>query len=213
MIELIIVGAGKKGRQVNDFVSNMPQNKYRIIGFIDDNLVSDEEISVLGRFNRATLEAHRDLSFVVAIGDNYMTQRFEIFKKLQQLNMKIANIIDSSAKISKSASLGKSVIVYPNCTVNYKARISDCVTVWSSALIEHEVTIQSNVEISPSVNLAGGVHIGDSAFIGIGATILPGITIGKNALVGAGAVVTRDVPDCAIVYGVPASIEGFMNAR
>lgn len=38
--------------------------------------------------------------------------------------------------------------------------------------------------------------------------LLPGVTIGQNALVGAGSVVTKDVPDCAIVFGNPARIVG-----
>jgi acetyltransferase-like isoleucine patch superfamily enzyme len=46
------------------------------------------------------------------------------------------------------------------------------------------------------------------ASIGSNATILPGLTIGTSALVGAGAVVTKDVPDFAIVAGVPAKIVG-----
>jgi acetyltransferase-like isoleucine patch superfamily enzyme len=45
-----------------------------------------------------------------------------------------------------------------------------------------------------------------NASIGSNATILPGITIGENALVGAGAVVTRNVPDGAVVAGVPAVV-------
>ena len=46
----------------------------------------------------------------------------------------------------------------------------------------------------------------ENAKIGANATILPGIRIGKNALVGAGAVVTKDVPDNAVVAGNPARI-------
>jgi len=50
------------------------------------------------------------------------------------------------------------------------------------------------------------------ASIGSNATILPGITIGENAMIGAGAVVTSDVPDHAIVVGIPARVVGDVRA-
>jgi acetyltransferase-like isoleucine patch superfamily enzyme len=52
------------------------------------------------------------------------------------------------------------------------------------------------------------VEIGDYVFIGPRAIILPGVTIGKGAVVAAGAVVTKDVPEFAIVGGVPARVIG-----
>ena len=54
----------------------------------------------------------------------------------------------------------------------------------------------------------GPVNIGDYVFIGPRAIILPGVTIGRGAVVAAGAVVTKDVPDFAIVGGVPAKVIG-----
>lgn len=52
--------------------------------------------------------------------------------------------------------------------------------------------------------LPKAVLIKSNAWIGAGATILPGVTVGKNAIVGAGSVVTKNVPDNAVVAGVPA---------
>lgn len=50
------------------------------------------------------------------------------------------------------------------------------------------------------------VTIGDDVWIGANAVVLPGVTIGSHAVVAAGAVVTRDVPDCTLVGGVPARV-------
>jgi len=62
-----------------------------------------------------------------------------------------------------------------------------------------EPIITTDLEIKP-------VRVGFGADIGMNASILPGVTIGAHAIVGAGAVVTRDVPDYAIVAGIPATV-------
>jgi maltose O-acetyltransferase len=85
------------------------------------------------------------------------------------------------------------------------------------------LTIGNHVDIASSVMIynsehdlekedfsakSGPVEIGDYVFIGPRAIILPGIKIGRGAVVAAGAVVTKDVPDFAIVGGVPAKTIG-----
>ena len=50
------------------------------------------------------------------------------------------------------------------------------------------------------------VHLKKNCWIGANATILPGVTVGENAIVAAGAVVSKDVPDNAIVAGIPAKV-------
>ena len=51
------------------------------------------------------------------------------------------------------------------------------------------------------------VHIKKNVWMGVNVTVLAGVTIGENAIVGAGAVVTKDVPDNAVVVGNPASLD------
>jgi acetyltransferase-like isoleucine patch superfamily enzyme len=59
--------------------------------------------------------------------------------------------------------------------------------------------LRSRVEIAP-------VRVGAGSDVGVGAILLPGVTIGRGVQIGAGAVVTRDVPDYAVVAGVPARV-------
>ena len=84
------------------------------------------------------------------------------------------------------------------------------------------VTIGEDVQIGPNVQLLTATHpldaglrrakwesaepitIGDNSWLGGGSIVLPGVTVGTDAVVGAGAVVTRDVPDGAVVVGNPA---------
>lgn len=67
------------------------------------------------------------------------------------------------------------------------------------------------IEIEPALRPGytfGSVVIGSFAFIGAGAIVLPGVTVGRGSRIDAGAIVTRDVPDFAIVRGIPARIVG-----
>jgi len=59
--------------------------------------------------------------------------------------------------------------------------------------------------------LAQPPRLMDGCSIGAGSVILPGVTIGKAAMIGAGSVVTKDVPDGAVVRGEPARLRSAMN--
>ncbi len=72
------------------------------------------------------------------------------------------------------------------------------------ANVMHDCRIGDFVTVAPGAVVLGHVTIGAQSYIGANATILPTRTIGDGCVVGAGAVVTRDVPDGAVVKGNPA---------
>lgn len=103
--------------------------------------------------------------------------------------------------------IGKDTIIGDHCFLDGRAllKIGDHVDMASQVLIynsEHDLGKEDfSAKVEP-------VEIGDYVFIGPRAIILPGVKIGKGAVVAAGAVVTKDVPEFAIVGGVPAKIIG-----
>ena|SRR5262249_30306170 len=126
-------------------------------------------------------------------------------------------------KIGPFVEIQKSVSIAANCKISSHTFVCEGVTIEEGVFVGHGVMFTNDI-YPRALNAEGRLQteadwtvvetrVKAGASIGSNATIVAGVTIGKGALVGAGAVVTRDVPDHAIVAGVPARVIGDARAR
>jgi acetyltransferase-like isoleucine patch superfamily enzyme/dTDP-4-dehydrorhamnose 3,5-epimerase-like enzyme len=144
-----------------------------------------------------------------------------------------------SKKIGKDTNIWQYVVILPeaiigdncnicsHCFIENKVNVGNNVTVKSGVQLWDGLTLGNDVFIGPNVTFANDKYprskaypdsfpktiVQSGASIGAGATILPDITIGSKAMIGAGAVVTKNVPDNAIVVGNPAHIVGYVSTE
>lgn len=124
------------------------------------------------------------------------------------------------ARVGRGCTLGQNVFVASQVVIGDGCRIQNNVSLYDGTTLEDDVflgpsCVLTNVE-NPRAqirrrHLASPTLIRRGATVGANATILCGLTIGRYAFIGAGAVVTRDVPDYALIFGVPGIHAGWMS--
>lgn len=126
--------------------------------------------------------------------------------------------IQSGASIGKKCSLGQNVNISNNVKIGDECKIQNNVAVYEGVTVENGVFLGPSCvftnDLTPRARYPKGhdnykeTLIKEGASIGANATIVCGHTVGRCAMVAAGAVVTKDIPDYALVAGVPARIIG-----
>lgn len=123
-------------------------------------------------------------------------------------------VVLAGAKIGSNCNICAQVFIENDVVIGNNVTIKNGVQLWDGLRIGNDVFIGPNATFTNDLFPRSKVYpdkftqtiVKFGASIGANATILPGVTIGEGAMVGAGAVVTKDVPDGAVVIGNPAKI-------
>ena len=123
-------------------------------------------------------------------------------------------------KIGKDCSFGQNVVVGPNVIIDNKVKIQNNVSVYEGVTLEDGVFCGPSCVFTNVHNPRSEIErkheyrktlVKRGATLGANCTIVCGITLGKFAFIGAGAVISKDVPDYALMVGVPGKQIGWMS--
>jgi UDP-2-acetamido-3-amino-2,3-dideoxy-glucuronate N-acetyltransferase len=128
--------------------------------------------------------------------------------------------IMANCKIGKNCNIGQNVVVSPQVILGNNVKVQNNVSIYTGVTCEDDVFLGPSMVFTNVFNPRSAISrkneylstkVGKGATIGANATIVCGNAIGAYSFIGAGAVVTKDVPDYALVMGNPSRQTGWMS--
>lgn len=126
-----------------------------------------------------------------------------------------------NCKIGENCNIGQNVVISPGVVLGDNVKVQNNVSVYTGVECEDDVFLGPSMVFTNVINPRSAINrkneyaktlVKKGATIGANATIICGHTIGRYAFIGAGTVVTRNVPDYALMVGNPARQTGWMSA-
>jgi sugar O-acyltransferase (sialic acid O-acetyltransferase NeuD family) len=208
-MKIVIIGCGGHAREMAQIVDKVCSsgNDMSLIGFADDNPElhgkSILNLPVLGG-NDWIAKHHKKYVFLCAIGSS--VDRRDVVKRLDQIGVKWATLIDPDVLLSKDASVGEGAMICADTRMTTNVRFGRHSIVNMGCTLSHDVVVGDFATLGCGVHLSGNVTIGEGAELGVGANVIPGISIGEWSIIGAGSTVISDIPPHVTAVGVPARV-------
>lgn len=197
-MKVVIIGAGSTAHMVADTIKS--DHNFLLEGFIgtseEESLYQEKELYGMGRFlgdHSVIPHLHNDgvFGFVVAVGDNYVREKY--FYECQQHNLIPVNIISPDVIIKSNVEIGKGVVIGPGVILCSGVEIGDNVLFDPGVICNVKVSIGDHTTIGSGAVINGITNIGKNTTIGARSYI--SANVGKNNVVGIGDIVLNEIHD------------------
>ena len=207
MKSLVVIGSSGHAAAVLECVEL--QQEYQVIGLLDSFETAGARkhgyVVYGGVKDAAELsESTGCRSFCVAVGDNFARWRIASSLSATIPGIEFPIIMHPSVLVSKSARVGLGSVITAGAIITVNAIVGQGCIVNVASVVNHDCHMHDFSSLSAGVQLGGAAVLGFRSSIGVSATTKEKIVIGRDTVVGAGALVTTDLPDNVVAYGVPA---------
>ena len=216
MKDIAIFGAGGLSKEVASLIGRInkhTENKWRIVGFFDDNAsIKGLNVSHFGKVLGGIEELNvwnYPLDVAIAIGSPNAIRK--VRERIINPNILFPNIISPDFFIvdDETFSIGEGNIIQGGCCASNDVSIGNFNLFNGDVVMGHDSKVGNYNVIMPDIRISGEVIIGENNILGVGSIILQQVKIGNNVHLGAGAVLMTKPKDGCTYIGNPAKLFKF----
>ncbi|HEY4186718.1 MAG TPA: hypothetical protein VGP07_16695 [Polyangia bacterium] len=191
MPKLFVIGAGGHARVIASLLPAAPE-------FVTTTPATEDE-----RLGTVVMD-NPGAEFYLGLGTN--RDRMRVADKLRTLGARLPTCVAPNVFVARDAQLDAGTVLCPGSQIGSRAHIGFACIVNTLSSVDHDCLLGDYGQVTAGVTIAGTVKVGKNGFFGVKSAVIPNLTIGDDVVVMAGSLITKNVPDRAMMGGNPARL-------
>ena len=199
--QLVIVGHGGHAKSVADAAESAG---FAVVGFLglSEHQQPDYGPLALQSLDDIDLES---TEIALGIGANFIRARVAAEVVNSHPRARFVSVIHVTAWVSPLAEVSPGSVVLAHAAVGPGAKLGFGAVLNTGSSLDHDSTLQNFASLGPGARTGGDVSIGERSAIGLQSGVLQGRSVGSDSVVGAHSLVTRNIPDLTVAWGIPCA--------